>query len=155
MTLHVYEVKHSFPQSHPPHFKCSVVSCGQVPWCGQSRCLKSPVITDNSSGHSTPDHWGLWGNTWPGRLCMCCVNPSIFTSFVFFSTFHQSQGFHNLVPFKLSTGGKMWLGSTKWRAEQDNTMRTLVWTEVANGVKIKLLRALIAHWAFCVMSLLA
>ena len=33
MTLHVYEVKHSVLQSHPPHFTCSVASCGQVPWC--------------------------------------------------------------------------------------------------------------------------
>ena len=56
VTLHVYEVKHSVLQSHPPHFKCSVGSCGQVPRCGQSRCLKSPVITENSTGHSTPDH---------------------------------------------------------------------------------------------------
>ena len=33
MTLHVYEVKHSVLQSQPPHFTCSVASCGQVPWC--------------------------------------------------------------------------------------------------------------------------
>ena len=56
MTLHVYEVKHSVLQSHPPHFTCSVASCGQVPWCGQNRCLKSPIITENSTGHSAPDH---------------------------------------------------------------------------------------------------
>ena len=62
----------------------------------------------------------------PGRLCTCCVNPLILACFVSFASFHQSQGFENLVPFKLSTGGTMWLGSTKRRAEQDNTMRTPV-----------------------------
>ena len=62
----------------------------------------------------------------PGRLCTCCVYPSIFACFVFFASFHQSQGFENLVPFKLSAGGTMWLGSTKQRAEEDNTVRTLV-----------------------------
>ena len=89
----------------------------------------------------------------PGRLSVCCVNPLIFACFVFFASFLQSQGFENLVPFKLSTGGKMWLGSTKWRAEEDDTMRTLVWTKVANEVKIKLHGALVAHWALCVWCL--
>ena len=63
MTLDVYEVKHSVLQSHPPHFKCSVASCGQVPWCWTEQMFKHPVTTENSSGHSTPDHWGLQGNT--------------------------------------------------------------------------------------------
>ena len=89
----------------------------------------------------------------PRRLWTCCVNPSIFACFVFFASFHQSQGFENLVPFKLSTVGTMWLGSTKRRAEQNNTMRTPVWTELANGVKIKLHGALVAHWALCVWCL--
>ena len=40
MTLHVYEVKHSVLQSHPPHFKCSVASCGQVLWCCTEQILK-------------------------------------------------------------------------------------------------------------------
>ena len=62
----------------------------------------------------------------PGRLCVCCVNASIFACFVSFASLHQSQGFENLVPFKLSTVGTMWLGSTKRRAEQDNTMKTPV-----------------------------
>ena len=88
----------------------------------------------------------------PGRLCTC-VNTSIFACFVFFASFLQSQRFENLVPFKLSTVGTMWLGSTKRRAEQNNTMRTPVWTELANGVKIKLHGALVAHWALCVWCL--
>ena len=62
----------------------------------------------------------------PGRLCVCCVNASIFACFVSFASLHQSQGFENLVPFKLPTVGTMWLGSTKQKAEQNNTMRTLV-----------------------------
>ena len=43
MTLHIYEVKHSVPHSHPPHFKCSVASCGQAPWCWTEQMFeKSP-----------------------------------------------------------------------------------------------------------------
>ena len=126
MTLHVYEVKHSVLQSHPPHFKCSVASCGQVPWCGQSRCLNIPspqrILVDIPLQITE----GCRGTLAPRRLYTCCVNPSIFACFVFFASFHQRQGFENLVPCKLSTGGTMWLGSTKRRAEQDNTMRTPV-----------------------------
>ena len=33
VALHVSEVKRSVLQSHPPCFKCSVASCGQVPGC--------------------------------------------------------------------------------------------------------------------------
>ena len=148
---HVYEVKHSVPQYHPPHFKCSVASSGQVPWCWTEQMLKSPVITENSTGHFTPDHWrAAEGTLAPGRLCMCCVNPSTIEHFVFFASFHQSKGFENLMPFKLSNGGIMWLGTTKRRAQEHNTMRTPVWTELANGVKVKLYGALAAHWALCV-----
>ena len=148
MTVHVYEVKHSVLQSHPPHSKCSVASCGQVPWCWTEQMFKT-------SRHHREFYWTFHsrsqsaaeGTLDPGRLCMCCVHPSIFICCAFFSSFHRSEGFENLVPFKLSTGGTMWLGSTKQRAEEDNTVRTLVWTELASGVKIKLHLALVAHWA--------
>ena len=40
MTLHIYEVKHSVPHSHPPHFKCSVASCAQVLWCCSEQMFK-------------------------------------------------------------------------------------------------------------------
>ena len=127
VTLHVYEVKHSVLQSHPPHFMFSVVSCGQVPWCWTEQMFKK-------SHHHREFYWtfharslkGCRGTLAPGRLCMCCVNPSIFACFVFFASFHQSKGFENLVPFKLSTVGTMWLGLAKRRAEEHNTMRTPV-----------------------------
>ena len=148
MTLRVYEVKHSVLQSHPPHFKYSVASCGQVPWCWTEQMFKT-------SRHHREFYWTVHSRSLrpaerslaPGRLCMCSAHPSIFACFVFFASFHQSQGFENLVPFKLSAGGTMWLGSTKWRAEEDSTMRTSVWTELASRVKIKLNGALVAHWA--------
>ena len=127
MTLDVYEVKHSVFQSHPPHFKYSVASCGQVPWCWTEQMFKT-------SRHHREFYWTFHsrslrvaeGTRAPGRLCTCCVNPSIFACFVCFASFHQSQGFQNLVPFKLLAAGTMWLGSTKGRAEKDNTMRTPV-----------------------------
>ena len=117
MTLHVYEVKHSVLQLHPPHFMFSVASCGQMPWCWTEQMFKK-------SRHHREFYWtfhtrslkGCRGTLAPGRLCMCCVNPSIFACFVFFASFQQSKGFENLVPFKLSTGGTMWLGSMKTRA---------------------------------------
>ena len=117
VTLHVYEVKHSVLQLHPPHFMFSVASCGQVPWCWTEQMFKK-------SRHHREFYWtfharslkGCRGTLAPGRLCMCCVNPSIFACFVFFASFQQSKGFENLVPFKVSTVGTMWLGSTKRRA---------------------------------------
>ena len=121
---------------------------------GQSRCLKSPVITENSTGHSTPDHRVLQREhlTQGGFAWVKFIHRYLYV-FFFFASFHQSQGFQNLVPFKLSTGGTTWLGSTKGRAEKDNTMRTPVWTELASGMKIKLHGALVAHWALCVWCL--
>ena len=66
MTLHVYEVKHSVLQSHRPHFKCSVASCGQVP-----RCWTEPMF--EKSHHHRKFYWtfhsrslkGCRGNTRP------------------------------------------------------------------------------------------
>ena len=109
--------KHSVLQSHPPHCKCSVASCGQVPGCWTEQMFEK-------SCHHRKVYWphsrslkGCRENACPGRLCMCCVNPSITEHFVFFASIHWSKGFEHLVPFKLSTGGTMWLGSPKWRAE--------------------------------------
>ena len=119
MTLHIYEVEHSVLQSHPPHFMFLVASCGQVPWCWTEQMFKK-------SRHHREFYWTVHprslraaeGTLAPGRLCMCYVNPSIFICFFFFVSFHQSEGFENLVPFKLSTGGTLWLGSTTQRLKR-------------------------------------
>ena len=72
MTLHVYEVKHSVLQSHPPHFKCSVESCGQVPWCWTEQMFKKShhhrefYCTFHPRSLSAAE-----GTLAPGRLCMC------------------------------------------------------------------------------------
>ena len=55
---------------------------------------------------------------------MCCENPSIVVGFVFFASFHKSKGFDNLVPFKLSNGGTMWLRSPEQSTEEHKIMRT-------------------------------
>ena len=94
MTLQVYEVKHSVLQSHPPRFKCSVASCGQAPWCWTEQMFKT-------SRHHREFYWTFHSRSLrvaegiraPGRLCTCCVHPSIFACFVFFASFNQSQGF--------------------------------------------------------------
>jgi len=85
MTLHVYEVKHSVPHSHPPHFKCSVASCAQVLWCCSEQMFKK-------SSHHREFYWtfhsrslkGAETTLAPGRLCMCCVNLSILVHFFSF-----------------------------------------------------------------------
>ena len=72
VTLHVYEVKHSVLQSHPPHFKCSVAPCSQVPWCWTEQMYKK-------SHHHREFYWTFHsrsqsaaeGTLDPGRLCMC------------------------------------------------------------------------------------
>ena len=80
-----------------------------------------------------------------GFACVVLIYQYLYI-FFFFASFHRSKWFDNLMPFKLSTIGTIWLGSTKRRAEEHNTMRTPAWTELANGVKIKLHGALVAPW---------
>ncbi|MXQ99014.1 hypothetical protein E5288_WYG021877 [Bos mutus] len=76
-------------------------------------------------GHSSQLHLLL-------RLSVAFIYTSIFLAVLVCHWLPINQGFENLVPFKLSTVGTMWLGSTKRRAEEDNTMRTpglaQVWT---------------------------
>ena len=125
---------------------------GAMVWTEQM--LKSPIIAEYSTGHSMPDHWGLQReHLSQGGFAHVVLIHWYLHVLSLLLLFTKAKDFENLVPFKLSTGGTMWLGSTKWRAEQDNTMRTPVWTELANGVKIKLCGALVAHWALCVWCL--
>ena len=79
-----------------------------------------------------------------GFACVALIHRYLGLLFIF-ACFHWKKGFENLAPFKLTTGGTMCFGSTKQRAEEHNTMRTPVWTELSNGVKIKLHGALVAH----------
>ena len=74
VTLHVYEVKHSVLQLHPPHFMFSVASCGQVPWCWTEQMFKK-------SRHHREFYWtfharslkGYRGNTCPQGGFACVV----------------------------------------------------------------------------------
>ena len=148
MTLHVYEVKHSVLQSHPPHFKCSVASL----WSGAMVLYRADLKKVPSSQRILLDislqiTEGLQREHLPQGSFACVVLIHRYLCiFFFFASFYWNRGFENLVPFKLSTVGTIWLGSTKNRAEGHNTMRTPVWTELAIGMKNKLHGALVAPW---------
>ena len=155
MTLHVYEVKHSVLQSHPPHFKCSVVSCGQVPRCGQSRCLKSPVITENSSGHSSPDHWGLQREHLPqgGFACVVLIHRYL-RVLSFFHLFTKAKDLRILCLLSYQLVAQFGLAQPSGRLNRITPWGP--WCEMRWQMGWKSSSAeTYAHWAVCVMSLLA
>ena len=153
MTLHMQEVKHSVLQSHPPCFKCSVASCGQVPRCWTEQMFRVPSsqrilldiplqITEGQQREHLPQG-GFASVVWIHWYLQVL-------SFLLLVTKAKDLRILCLLSYQL---GHHVLGSPKRRDEDHNIMRTQVWTELEKGAKIKLQETLVAHWAVCVWCL--
>ena len=133
------------------HMLGSVMWPGAMVWTEQ--CLESPIITENSSGHSTPDHWGLQREhlTQGGFACVVFIHPYLYVV-PFFLLFTEAKDLriscllsYQLVAQCGLAQPSRWLNKiTPWGP----------WCEVRwqMGVKIKLLRDLCSLSCLCDVS---
>ena len=144
--------KHSVLQSHPPHFKCSGTSCGQGPGCRTGQMFKK-------SHHHREFYWTFHSRSLRGcrentchreALHMLCESIILHVlSFLLLVTKAKDLRILCLLSYQLVVGCGLAHPSGGLK---DNTMRTPVWTELANGAKIRFHRALVAHWVLCMRS---